>query len=122
MLPVIRKKAGLGENLDTFYTNMNEQFLKKSNWLQNELRPFVDKMYAFVESQENLIRKVVIHNNHWRFRQEFQHLEIDSDKWFTLSEKAQKCHINKVLSVSLGNYQELVKEPVDDCSEHSSCL
>ena len=94
MLPEIRKKAGLGENPDPFYTNMSESMnstLKsRTDYKEHELHPFVDKIFEFVESQENLIRKAVICNDRWRFCQEFQHLEIDSDKWFTLSEKTQK--------------------------------
>ena len=121
MLPEIRKKAGLGENPDPFYTNMSESMnstLKsRTDYKEHELCPFVDKIFEFVESQENLIRKAVICNDRWRFRQEFQHLEIDSNKWFTLSEKTQKCHINKVLTVSLGNFQEVMEEPVHSCNE-----
>ena len=60
-------------------------------------------MYEFVQSQENLLRKAVIRNNSWRFRQEYQHLEVDVDVWFTLSEKAQQAHIRKMLSELLGS-------------------
>ena len=94
MLPEVRRKAGLGEHPDPFYTNMCESMNKtlksRTDYKEHELRPFVDKMYAFVESQENLLRKAVIRSDRWRFRKEFQHLEMDSDRWFNLSEKAQK--------------------------------
>ena len=121
MLPEVRKKAGLGEHSDPFYTNMcesmNNTLKSRTDYKEHELRPFVDKMYSFVESQENLIRKEVIRNDRWRFRQEFQHLEVDSDKWFSLSEKAQKSHINKMLTASVGSFQQHVAEPVKIESE-----
>ena len=48
-------------------------------------------------------------SNHWRFHQEYQHLEVDVDKWFTLSEKAQQAHIRKVLTESLGSVQRYIE-------------
>jgi len=64
MLPEVCKKAGLGEHPDPFYTNMCESINKtlksRTDYKEHELHPFVDKMYAFVESQENVIRKMVI--------------------------------------------------------------
>ena len=53
----------------------------QTDYKEHELRSFVDKMYALVESQENLLWKAVIRSDHWHFQQEFQHLEMDSDKW-----------------------------------------
>ena len=53
------QNAGLGENPDPFYTNMcesmNNTLKSRTDYKEHELHPFVDKMYAFVESQENLL-------------------------------------------------------------------
>ena len=49
MLPGIRKKAGLGEEPDHFYTNMSESLnniLKsRTEYKEQEFRSFVEKMY-----------------------------------------------------------------------------
>ena len=52
--------------------SMNSTLKSRTDYKEHELCPFVDKIFDFVESQENLIRKAVIRNNRWRFRQEFQ--------------------------------------------------
>ena len=119
MLPEVCKKAGLGEHPDLFYTNMCElmnTLKNRADYKGHELRPFVDKMHTFVEAQENLIWKAVIRNDGWHFWQGF-HLEVDSDKWFSLSEKAQKSHINKVLTAFVGSFQQYVAELVQTESE-----
>lgn len=99
MLPEVRQNTGLGEQLDLFYTNMcesmNNTLKSLTDYKEHELRPFVDKMYAFVEFQENFLWKAVIRSDCWRFRQEFQHLKMDSDRWFNLSEKVQKAILTR---------------------------
>ena len=50
---------------------MNSSLKSLTDYKEHKLRSFVEKMYAFVESQENLIRNAVICNDRWRFRQEF---------------------------------------------------
>ncbi|MBC6401887.1 MAG: hypothetical protein GDA37_12950 [Ekhidna sp.] len=106
MLPDVRKKAGLGDEPDHFYTNMSESLnniLKnRTEYKEQEFRSFVEKMYDFVQSQESLLRKAVIRADRWRFREEYRHLEVDTDKWFAMSEKAQKVHLKKVYSEPLG--------------------
>ena len=60
------------------------------------------KIYNFVQSQENLLQKAVIRSDHWHFQEEYKYLEVDTDKWFGLSEKAQKLHLRKVYTEPLG--------------------
>ena len=116
MLPDIRKKAGLGREPDHYYTNMSESLnnvLKcRTEYKEQEFRSFVEKMYDFVQSQESLLRKAVIRTDRWRFREEYKYLEVDSDKWFGMSEKAQKIHLKKVYSEPLGMkvHEELPEE------------
>lgn len=49
------QKTGLGENSEPFYTNMcgsMKNALKSwTDYKEHKLHPFVNKMYAFVESQ-----------------------------------------------------------------------
>ena len=127
MLLEVRKKAGIGEHPDPFNTNMSESMrntLKsRTNYKDYELLPFVKKMYTFVESQENLLRKAVIRSDQWNFWQEFRHLEMDSEKRFSSSEKANKSHINKVLTASVGSFQQYVAKPVlFEMKVDNSCL
>ena len=69
-------------------------------------------MYDFVQSQESLLRKAVIRTDRWHFREEYKYLEVDSEKWFGMSEKAQKIHLKKVYSEPLGMkvHEELLEE------------
>jgi len=68
----------------------------------------------------------VIRSNRWGFWQEFQHFKMDSDKWFNLSEKAQKSHINMVVNNILGKFSAIqyVAETVhvDSSEMYNSCL
>ena len=51
MLPDVRKKAGLVENPDHFFTNMCESMKKtlkcRTDYKEQELCTFVEKMYTF---------------------------------------------------------------------------
>ena len=122
MLPGIRKKAGLGEEPDHFYTNMSESLnnaLKsRTEYKEQDFRSFVEKMYDFVQSQESLLRKAVIRIDRWRFREEYKYLEVDTDKWFGMSEKAQKIHLRKVYSEPLG-IKAREESPVEEQTEES---
>ena len=55
-------------------------------------------MLVLTQAQENLLRKAVIRNDRWRFRAEYKHLEVDLDKWFSMSFKSQMYHLNIVYS------------------------
>ena len=97
MLSDVRQKAGMGNSPDHFYTNlcesMNNTLKNRTDFKPHDVRPFVTKMYNLVEAQDSLIRKAVIRSDRWRFWQEYNHLEVDQDKWFTMNEKAQKKHL-----------------------------
>ena len=56
-----------------------------------------------VQAQESLLRKAVIRFDCWPFREEYRHLEVDQDKWFTMGEKDQKHHLDVVFSEILGS-------------------
>ena len=107
MLKGVRVKAGMGQDPDHFYTNMNESMnstLKsRTDYKAQELRQFVDKMFMFHQSQEKLLKKAVLRNDRWRFRNEYDYLQVDSDKWFSMNEKLQKAHLKKVFSEPLGS-------------------
>lgn len=100
-----RKKAGMGCNPDHFYTNtcelMNSTIKNRTDFKMNDVRPFVEKMLQLTQAQKNL-RKEVIRNDRWRFRAEYKHFEVDLDKWFSMSVKSQKQHLNVVCSEPLG--------------------
>ena len=52
------QKAGLRKNSDPFCTSicesMNDTLKSWTDYKEHKLGPFVDKMYAFVGSQENV--------------------------------------------------------------------
>ena len=77
---------------------MNNTLKSHTNFKAQELRQFVDKHQA----QENLVKKAVLQTDRWRFRDEYSHLQVDSDKWFSMSKKMQMAHLNRVYSEPLG--------------------
>lgn len=102
MLKNIRVTAGMGKDPEHFYTNMSESLNKtlkeRTDYKAQDLRLFVNKMLKFHHAQESLLKKAIIKCDRWRFREEYNHLEIDSDKWFTMNEKQ---HVKRVLSEPL---------------------
>ena len=91
--------------------SINNTLTNQTDYKEHELHLFVDKIYAFVESQE-ISFKSSNRSDHWHFWQEFQHFEMDSNRWFNSSEKAQKSHINRVLMASLESFQQYMATPV----------
>lgn len=78
-------------------------------------------MYNLVEAQDSLIRKAVICSDRWRFRQEYHHLEVDQDKWFTMNEQAQKKHLQRVYEEPLSSILE-VSDKEDTSSSSSASM
>ena len=112
MIRDVRERAGMGRNPDHFYTNicesMNSTLKKRTDFKPHDIRPFVDKVFELVQAQESLLRKAVIRCDRWRFREEYRHLEVDQDKWFTMGEKVISTSIMSSLHVKKNNS---VKEP-----------
>ena len=59
---------------------MNSTLKARTDYKAQDLQQFVDKMFKLHQAQENLLKKAVLRNDRWRFRDEYEHLEIDSDK------------------------------------------
>ena len=104
MIADVRQKAGMGHDPDHFYTNtcesMNSTIKNRTDFKPHDFRPFVKKMFQLAEAQESLLRKAVIHSDRWK---EYEHLEVDQDKWFSMSIKTQKIHLSRVYSEQLGS-------------------
>ena len=126
MINDVRVKAGMGSDPDHFYTNMcesmNKTLKQRTDFKPNDAGPFIDKMFELVEAQEKLLRKAVIRSDRWRFREEYMHLEVDQDKWFTMNEKSQKRHMGKVYSAVLAIDGSNPKETHLECGSNSSDL
>ena len=75
---------------------MNKTLKCRTDYKEQELHVFIEKMQTFNQVQENFLHKAIIRSGSWRFRPEYNHLEVHIEKWFTLSEKAQqrKCSLN----------------------------
>ena len=72
---------------------MNNAVKNITDFKPHDIRPFVEKMFQLAEAQESLLRKAVIRSDRWQFRKEYEHLEVDQDKWFSMSIKTQKHHL-----------------------------
>jgi len=100
--------------------SMNKTLKYRTDYKEQELHTFVEKMCTFTQAQENLLPKAVIRSDCWPFYCEYKHLEIHFDKWFMLSEKAQQNHMKKVLTESLGCIQKCAEDKEEPQNDQDS--
>jgi len=51
-----------------------------TDYKEQELHVFFEKMQTFTQVQDNILRKAVIRCGSWRFFPEYNHLEVHSDE------------------------------------------
>ena len=100
MLQPVREDAGLGCPPTSFTTNacetINAVLKGKVNYKKNELPAFVHHLKSLIDEQERELERAVIGRGKYRFRREFQHLQIEEDLWFRMSRDQREKHLTKV--------------------------
>ena len=84
-----------------FFPYVFQCFISNSITIRNTFVAYFHFLIITAFLLHSLLKKAVLRNDRWRFRSEYKHLQIDSDKWFSLRKKMQKAHIKKVLSEPL---------------------
>ena len=100
MLQPVREDAGLGCPPASFTTNacesLNAVLKRKVNYKKNELPAFVDHLKSLIDEQERELERAVIGRGKYRFRREFQYLQIEEEVWFRMSRDQREKHLKKV--------------------------
>ena len=100
MLQPMREDAGLGCPPASFTTNacesLNAVLKRKVNYKKNELPAFVNHLKSLIDEQERELERAVIGRGKYRFRREFQHLQIEEEVWFRMSRDQREKHLKKV--------------------------
>ena len=99
MLQPTREDAGLGFPQASFTTNacesLNAMLKREVNYKKNELPAFVDHFKSLIDEQERELERAVIGRGRYRFRREFQHLQVE-EVWFRMSQGQREKHLKKV--------------------------
>ena len=116
MLRSVREECGLGNPPDIFTTNpsesINAMLKHKMDYKKNELPTFVEKVRELSLEQNKEVERAIVNRGKYKFRAEYQFLEIPESKWFTMSIQQRKTHISKVHSLHLASaMSEITYEP-----------
>ena len=104
MLRSVREECGLGCPPDIFTTiynaseSINAMLKHKLNYKKNELLKFVDITKELVSEQQREVERAVIGRGKYQIKQQYQHLEVDERKWFSMNTEQRKKHFSLVKS------------------------
>ena len=70
----------------------------KLNYKKNELLKFVDITKELVSEQQREVERAVIGRGKYQIKQQYQHLEVDERKWFSMNTEQRKKHFSLVKS------------------------
>ena len=97
----IREQAGLGTPPELFSTNASESInnviiKSKVDYKKNELHKFIGKVQCLVNDQDLEVKRAVCCRGKYRFRPQYQYLEIAEEKWFNMTPEARRKHMAQV--------------------------
>ncbi|VDI50594.1 Hypothetical predicted protein [Mytilus galloprovincialis] len=98
MIQTIRSEADLS-SLEWYTTNDNESInnaMQKVCGKNLTLPKFITEAKDYVESQENQLKMAIVQEGNYRFKGEYQHLEVPMQTWATWTSEQRKRHIAKV--------------------------
>ena len=96
----IREQAGLGTPPELFSTNASESInnviKSKVDYKKNKLHKFIGKVQCLVNDQDLGVERGVCCCGNYRFRLQYQYLEIAEEKWFNMTSEARRKHMAQV--------------------------
>ena len=120
----IREKAGLGNPPELFTTNasesLNSVLKSKVNYEKSELNKFIGKMKCLVDDQQREVERAVCRRGKYRFRSQYQFLEVDEQKWFNMTPESRLKHMAKVHCLALKPDDDAVVLSKDFVGESSN--
>ena len=101
----VREEARLGNPPEVFTTNASESLnaviKSKVNYQKNELNKFIDKMRCLELDQQKEVERSVCGRGKYKFRPQYRFLEVEEQKWFSMTPEARRKHMAKVNSLSV---------------------
>ncbi|CAB4006223.1 Hypothetical predicted protein [Paramuricea clavata] len=99
MLTEVRMNAGLGNPPTPFYTNMPESanaVIKRAvNFQESEMASFALKLAQLIKRQREDVRGVLLNNGPYKLIDDYTHLQLTKEKWFSMSSTQRTAHENK---------------------------
>ncbi|CAH3047195.1 unnamed protein product, partial [Porites lobata] len=99
MLRPIRLNAGLGNPPEAYYNNMPEsanKIIKMGvDFQKNEMSQFNDKMEKVIQQQRRDCESAVINRGPYALTDDYLHLQMSPDKWFSLNARQRERHLKK---------------------------
>ena len=99
MLRPIRLNAGLGNPPEAYYNNMpksaNKVIKMGVDFRKNEMTEFNDKMEKVIQQQRRDCESAEINRGPYALANEFLHLQMSPDKWFSLNARQRESHLKK---------------------------
>ena len=103
MLRSVREECGLGNPPQQFTTNASESInalLKhKLDYQRRELPVFIEKVKELIDEQGKEIERAVIDRGKYRLRSQYRYLQIEENRWFTMTAQQRSSHLQKVHSI-----------------------
>ena len=107
MLRPIREDAGLGCPPEAFYTNASESvnnvIKRKVDYKRSDLPQFIQKLKELAIEQEREVERAIIGRGKYCFQRQYQHVQVDESRWFTMSKLQREKHIHKVMSMAVSD-------------------
>ena len=99
MLRLIRLNAGLGNPPEAYYNNMPESANKVIkmgvDFRKSKMSEFNNKMEKVIQQQRRDCESAVINRGPYALADEFLHLQLSPDKWFSLNARQWESHLKK---------------------------
>ena len=127
MLRPIRLNAGLGNPPEAYYNNMPESANKVIkmgvDFRKSEMSEFNNKMEKVIQQQRRDCESAVINRGPYALADEFLHLQLSPDKWFSLNARQWESHLKKFwVEVPARNEDVQGENDVNDATEDNTSL
>ena len=130
MIASVRQDDGLGNPPAQYTTNKNEsinritqQYCRTdgsyATWVQ-----LSDRLYDLIIDQHKEIEKAIYGMGEYKFKESYQHLEIESAKWFKMTPDQRRNAIRKVMNEKCILYESQNDQPHTSavCQSRLSCI
>ena len=124
MMKPVREEAGLGSPPEPFTTNASETVnsIIKSHvsYKPNQLMELTEKLREAIDEQEREVERAVIGRGKFRFKEEYQHLQVAETRWFKMKPEQRQAHLRKVATASVNTSTSDISDDVTETGGDSS--
>ena len=124
MMKPVREEAGLGSPPEPFTTNASETVnsIIKSHvsYKPSQLMELTEKLREAIDEQEREVERAVIGRGKFRFKEEYQHLQVAETRWFKMKPEQRQAHLRKVATASVNTSTSDISDDVTETGGDSS--